>query len=81
MVGLTPSERVDVRAVVPISVNLVTFQYGVDLVEFLLAECDVDRREVFQDPRLVRGTGDRDDMGTCGVKLEHPSTLNFAKPA
>ena len=50
MLGLTPSERVNTRAVVPISVNLVTFQDGLYFVEFAFAQRDVDRREVFQDP-------------------------------
>ena len=50
MVGLTPSVRVNIRAVVPISTNLVLFQDGVDLIEFVLAQRDVDRCEVFQDP-------------------------------
>ena len=48
--GLTPSERVNVRAVVPISANLMSFQDGVNLVEFVLAQHDVHGGEVFQDP-------------------------------
>jgi hypothetical protein len=62
--GLTPSERVNVRAVVPITLNLVLFQDVADLVKFVLAQCDVHRSKVFQDPRLVRRTRDRDDVGT-----------------
>ena len=47
--GLTPSQRVRIRTVVPTSVNLVPSQDGVDLVEFVLAQRDVHRGEVFQD--------------------------------
>lgn len=64
-IGLTPSERVYVRAVVPISTDFVLFQDGVDLVKFLGTQRDVHGSEIFQDPRLVRGTGDGDDVRTC----------------
>ena len=62
--GLTPSQSVNVRAVVPISVNLVSFHDGVDLAEFVLAQRDVNRSEVFQDPCLVGGTRDGNDVRT-----------------
>ena len=63
--GLTPSQGVNTRAVVPIPINLVSFQDGVDLVEFVLAQRDVNRSKVLQDPCLVRGTRNRDDVRTC----------------
>lgn len=62
---LTPSVRVDARAVVPIPTDLVFFQDRVDLVEFVLIQSNIQGGEVLQDPRLVRRTGDRDDMRTC----------------
>ena len=48
--GLTPSKRVNVRAVVPISTDFVSFQDGVDLVEFIVTQRDVHRGEILQDP-------------------------------
>ena len=46
---LTPGERVDACAVVPIPTDLVLFQDGVDLVELVLAQRDVYGGEVLQD--------------------------------
>jgi hypothetical protein len=46
--------------------DLVQFQDLADLVEFVVVQCDVYRGHVFKDPRLVGGTGDRDDVGTYG---------------
>jgi hypothetical protein len=53
-------------------VNLVPFQDDVDLVEFVLAQRDFHRGEVLQDPRLVRGTGDGDDVRTCTQQSQTP---------
>ena len=79
--GLPPSECATVRAGVPIPVNWLLFQDGVDLIHFVFVQCDVHGCEILQDPRFFRRAGDSDDVRTCMIWNKSsgeriPSTLN-----
>ena len=79
--GLPPSECATMRAGVPIPVNWVLFQDGVDLVHFVFVQCNVHGCEILQDPRFFRRAGDGDDVRTCMLwnkssRERIPSTLN-----
>ena len=63
--GLPPSECATLCAGMPIPMNWVLFQDGVDLIHFVFVQCDVHGCEILQDPRFFRRAGDSDDVRTC----------------